>query len=207
MIPVRVSFWYEFIPVLTYRSVFVYMIPWKISYRYNSHRYEFIPVLTYRSVFVYKIPVKNLIPVQLVPVWDFTCKHPLSRIGLLSYPVDIYPVDSAIHRLNNWGQITIFWRRCLCRIPRGRNSSGLQHNDISFSHYPWRDFFFPWKLCDDEIYLFGAKGLSCQYFHFSSCELENKQFLIMAVSSVGNGNSRQKQVYNACKENWKREII
>ena len=27
MIPVRVSFWYEFIPVLTYRSVFVYMIP------------------------------------------------------------------------------------------------------------------------------------------------------------------------------------
>ena len=49
MIPVRVSFWYEFIPVLTYRSVFVYMIP-----------------------------VKNLIPVQLVPVWDFTCKNPLS---------------------------------------------------------------------------------------------------------------------------------
>ena len=39
MIPVRVSFWYEFIPVLTYRSVFVYMIP-----------------------------VENLIPVQLVPV-------------------------------------------------------------------------------------------------------------------------------------------
>ena len=25
MIPVRVSFWYEFIAVLTYRSVFVYM--------------------------------------------------------------------------------------------------------------------------------------------------------------------------------------
>ena len=49
MIPVRVSFWYEFIPVLTYRSVFVYMIP-----------------------------VENLIPVQLVPVRDFTCKHPLS---------------------------------------------------------------------------------------------------------------------------------
>ena len=39
MIPVRVSFWYEFIPVLTYRSVFVYMTP-----------------------------VKNLIPVQLIPV-------------------------------------------------------------------------------------------------------------------------------------------
>ena len=39
MIPVRVSFWYEFIPVLTYRSVFVYIIP-----------------------------VKNLIPVQLIPV-------------------------------------------------------------------------------------------------------------------------------------------
>ena len=51
MIPVRVSFWYEFIPVLTYRSVFVYMIP-----------------------------VKNLIPVQLVPVRDFTCKHPLRLI-------------------------------------------------------------------------------------------------------------------------------
>ena len=42
MIPVRVSFWYEFIPVLSYRSVFVYMIP-----------------------------VENLIPVQLVPVRDF----------------------------------------------------------------------------------------------------------------------------------------
>ena len=39
MIPVRVSFWYEFIPILTYRSVFVYMIP-----------------------------VKNLIPVQLITV-------------------------------------------------------------------------------------------------------------------------------------------
>ena len=39
MIPVRVSFWYKFIPVLTYRSVFVYMIP-----------------------------VEKLIPVQLVPV-------------------------------------------------------------------------------------------------------------------------------------------
>ena len=68
MMPVRVSFWYKFIPVLTYRSVFVYMIPWKISYRYNSYRYEFIPVLTYRSVFVYMIPVKNLTPVQLLPV-------------------------------------------------------------------------------------------------------------------------------------------
>ena len=43
---------YEFIPVLTSRSVFVYMVPWKISYRY-----EFIPVLTYRSVFVYMVPV------------------------------------------------------------------------------------------------------------------------------------------------------
>ena len=79
MIPVRVSFWYEFIPVLTYRSVFVYMIPVENSYQYNSYRFEFIPVLTYRSVFVYMIPVKNLIPVQLVPVRDFTCKHPLIR--------------------------------------------------------------------------------------------------------------------------------
>ena len=50
MIPIRVSFWYKFIPVLSYRSVFVYMIP-----------------------------VENLIPVQLVPVRDFTCKHPLRK--------------------------------------------------------------------------------------------------------------------------------
>ena len=68
MIPVRVSFWYEFIQVLTYCPVFVYMITWKISYRYNSYQYEFMPVLTYRSVFVYMILVKILIPVQLVPV-------------------------------------------------------------------------------------------------------------------------------------------
>ena len=45
----------------------------------DSFLYEFIPVHTYRSVFVYMIPVKNLIPVQLVPVGDFTCKHPLRR--------------------------------------------------------------------------------------------------------------------------------
>ena len=38
----------------------VYMIPVRVSFWY-----EFIPVLTYRSVFVYMIPVKNLIPVQL----------------------------------------------------------------------------------------------------------------------------------------------
>ena len=41
----------------------VYMIPVRVSFWY-----EFIPVLTYRSVFVYMIPVKNLIPVQLIPV-------------------------------------------------------------------------------------------------------------------------------------------
>ena len=51
----------------------VYMIPVRVSFWY-----EFIPVLTYRSVFVYMITVKNLIPVQLVPVRDFTCKHPLT---------------------------------------------------------------------------------------------------------------------------------
>ena len=41
----------------------VYMIPVRVSFWY-----EFILVLTYRSVFVYMIPVKNLIPVQLIPV-------------------------------------------------------------------------------------------------------------------------------------------
>ena len=50
MIPVRVSFWYEFIPVLTYRSVFVYMIPVKnlipvqLKYRaISKNRDELVP--------------------------------------------------------------------------------------------------------------------------------------------------------------------
>ena len=41
----------------------VYMILVRVSFWY-----EFIPVLAYRSLFVYMIPVKNLIPVQLIPV-------------------------------------------------------------------------------------------------------------------------------------------
>ena len=74
-------------------------------------------------------------------------------------------------------------------------------NDISFSHYR-KEIFFSLKIVRDaEIDLFEATRLSCQYFHFSSCELENKQFLIMAVSSLGIGNCLQKQIYNACKEN------
>ena len=52
MIPVRVnSFRYEFILVPICSSVFVYMIPVRMSYRYESYRYEFTPVL---------VPVRNV---------------------------------------------------------------------------------------------------------------------------------------------------
>ena len=47
MIPVRVSCRYDFIPVPTCSSVFVYMM----SDRYESYRYEFTPVL---------VPVRNV---------------------------------------------------------------------------------------------------------------------------------------------------
>ena len=45
MIPARLSFEYEFIPVLTYRSGFVYMIQAQNLYQYKSYRYEVIPVV------------------------------------------------------------------------------------------------------------------------------------------------------------------
>ena len=41
MIPVRVSFWYEFIPVLTYRSVFE-LYWYEIFHRYHVNKYRAI---------------------------------------------------------------------------------------------------------------------------------------------------------------------
>ena len=41
MIPVRVSFWYEFIPVLIYRSVFV-LYWYEIFHRYHVNKYKAI---------------------------------------------------------------------------------------------------------------------------------------------------------------------
>ena len=46
IIPVRVSFWYEFIPVLLIAVYLFTWYRWKISYQYNSYRYEILYVNT-----------------------------------------------------------------------------------------------------------------------------------------------------------------
>ena len=91
----------------------VYMIPERISFWY-----EFIPVLTYRSVFVYMIPVKNIIPVQLIPVWV----HPGSciRIEILITVWKVIPVSCKRYIDSHSGtscQVVVdwdYWRmRCI----------------------------------------------------------------------------------------------
>ena len=80
MIPVRVSFWYEFIPVPTCALCSFTWYRYEMLYLYKSYWYEFIPVPNCSSVFVYMILVRNVVLVQVIPVRVHPSAHPSSSV-------------------------------------------------------------------------------------------------------------------------------
>ena len=82
MIPVRLSYRYEFNPVLI---VAIFLFTWyqhEISYQYESYRYEFIPV-TVLELTTWSRTGTTFIPVRLSYRYDFVrdlaCKHHVSQ--------------------------------------------------------------------------------------------------------------------------------